>query len=375
MCINKVYKGCETMIDSLTREFRKSNYEEIEVNNHNLFVFYQVRDEGVFVISLFAHDNDSASSVTDLIDAYNKIISQIKWNFIKEGYRNINVLHVIISDNISLAREFIEDSDTYWIINESTGQLVIFENQKSDFLDAKENIERVLGFEDTGSSSSYDSEGEMKPIGVFNKMKKMFLGMSGMIITCSILFINIVVFVIMDWSYDWSVYNSFVEQGGISYDTIMNNHQYYRFLTHMFIHGDINHLFGNMLVLFFIGTQVEKRLGRFRYTILYFVGGIVAAITSLGYNRLHDSSTLSIGASGAIFAIVGALVAIVIFNRREFAEIGIQRLLFFVALTIFNGMNTKGIDNAAHVGGLLAGLILGQVLYLGVKNRRKKDYN
>lgn len=374
MCINKANKGCETMINSLTREFRKSNYEEIEVNNQSSLIFYQVRDEGVFVISLFAHDKVFVSSTTELVDSYNKKMSQIKWNFIKEGYRNINILHVIVSDNISLAREFIEEnSDTYWIINESTDQLVIFENQKAEFLDAKEIIERVLGFRDT--EYSFDSSEGAEPIGVLNKMKRLFSSMSGMMITCSILFINIVVFVIMDWSYDWSVYNSFVKQGGISYSTIIHNHQYYRFLTHMFIHGNINHLFGNMLVLFFIGTQVEKRLGRFRYTILYFVGGIVAAITSLGYNRIQDVSTLSIGASGAIFALVGALVAIVIFNRSEFAEIGIKRLLFFVALTIFSGMNTKGIDNAAHVGGLLAGLILGQVLYLGVNSKRKKNYS
>ncbi|WP_455718503.1 rhomboid family intramembrane serine protease, partial [Anaerosporobacter sp.] len=339
----------------------------------NSFVFFKVKDEGVYIISLFAYANNTENSVADIIDVYNKIITQIKWNFIKEGYRNINVLHVIISDNISLAKEFIKDSDTYWIINESTDQLVIFENQKSEFLDVKENIEQVLDCRDSGYSSIYQ-DGRVSD-GILNKLKKMLSNMSGMMITCCILFMNVVIFIIMDWSYDWSVYNSFVEQGGISYDTIIHNHQYYRFLTHMFLHADINHLFGNMLVLFFIGTQVEKRIGSFRYTILYFVGGIVAAVTSLGYNRLHDSSMLSIGASGAIFAIVGALVVIIIFNRNEFAQIGLQRLLFFVALTIFSGMNTQGIDNAAHVGGLLAGLVLGQVLYLGAKNKGKNNYS
>jgi rhomboid protease GluP len=361
------------MIDSLAREFRRSNYEGIEVNNHDSSIFYKVKDEGIYIISLFASDNNISNKEESVIEIYNNRISQIKWNFIKQGYRNIKVLHVIISDNISLAREFIKDSDTYWIINESTNQLVIFENQRAEFLDARENIEQVLGFREGRYDS--DSRLDIAPNRAVDKIKKLLSGMSGMAITCSILFINVVIFIIMDWSYDWSVYNFFVEQGGISYDTIINNHQYYRLLTHMFIHADIDHLFGNMIVLFFIGSQVEKRLGRFRYTILYFAGGIVAAITSLGYNRLHDSSTLSIGASGAIFALVGALVSIVIFDRREFAEIGIQRLLFFVALTILNGMNTQGIDNAAHVGGLLAGFVLGQVLYQEVKNRRKRRYS
>lgn len=346
------------MISALIREFRKNNYEEIEVNNHNLAIFHQVKDEGIYIVSLFECVNNNDQSEIEL---YNNRISQVKWSFINQGYRNIKVLHVIISENISGAREFIKDSDTYWIVNTSTNQLVIFENQKPAFLNVRESIERVLGLEDDMYSSNSKS----------NRVPKLIASLSPIAITCSILLINIIVFLIMDLSFGWSIYNTFVEQGGISYDTIVKDHQFYRFLSHMFIHADMDHLFGNMIVLFFIGTQVEKRLGRYRYLILYFIGGLVAAITSLGYNRIQDSSTLSIGASGAIFAVVGAMVAIVIFNKREFEEIGIRQLLFFVVISIINGMNAQGIDNAAHVGGLLAGLILGQVLYFDAINKKK----
>ncbi|SHM44720.1 Membrane associated serine protease, rhomboid family [Anaerosporobacter mobilis DSM 15930] len=348
------------MISALIREFRKNNYEEIEVNNHNSAIFYQVKDEGIYIVSLFECVNNNDQSEKTL-EYYNNRMSQMKWSFINQGYRNIKVLHVIISEDISEAREFIKDSDTYWIVNASTNQLVIFENQKPVFLDARESIERVLGLED----DTYD----LKSKG--NRVPKLIAYISPIAITCSILLINIIIFLIMDLSFDWSIYNAFVEQGGISYDTIVKDHQFYRFLTHMFIHADMDHLFGNMIVLFFIGSQVEKRLGKYRYLILYFIGGFVAAITSLGYNRIQDSSTLSIGASGAIFAVVGAMVAIVIFNKREFEEIGIRQLLFFVVISIINGMNAQGIDNAAHVGGLLAGLILGQVLYFGATNKKK----
>ena len=349
------------MINSLMEEFKKSNYKELDVNDHNAAIFYQVKDEGIYVVSLFEYVNNKEGLSEEIIEAYNNKMSRIKWNFINNGYRNINVLHVVVSDDIGLAKEFIKDSDTYWIVNTSTDQLVIFENQKPEFLDAKESIERVL----TLSDDKYVREPKE------NRVLQLLTSLSPIAVTCIILFINAIIFIIMDWSSDWTIYNAFVEQGGISYDAVVKDHQYYRFLTHMFIHADMDHLFGNMMVLFFIGTLVEKKLGRFRYIILYFIGGLVAGITSLGYNGIQDSSTLSIGASGAIFAVVGALVAIVIFNRGEFAEIGIRQLLFFVVITIINGLNSQGIDNAAHVGGLLAGLVLGQVLYLGARNKKQ----
>lgn len=351
------------MINSLIGEFKQSNYRELDVNDYNSAIFYQVKDEGIYIVSLFEYDNNKEGLPDDLIEVYNNRLSRVKWNFINSGYRNINVLHVILSEDISLAKRFIKDSDTYWIVNTSTNQLVIFENQKPEFLNMKESIERVLSLND----HKYVKEPKE------NQVSKLITSVSPIVVTCLILLVNTVVFIIMDWSFDWKIYNAFIEQGGISYDAIVKDHQYYRFLTHMFIHADMDHLFGNMMVLFFIGTIVEKKLGRLRYVILYFIGGLVAAITSLGYNGIDEGSTLSIGASGAIFAVVGAMVAIVIFNKREFEEIGIQRLLFFVVITIINGLNSQGIDNAAHVGGLLAGLVLGQVLYLGARNKKQQN--
>lgn len=350
------------MINSLIEKFKKSNYTELDFNDQNAAIFYQVKDEGIYVISLFECVNNEDDLSEEMIGIYNNRLSRMKWSFINQGYRNINVLHVVLAKDIGLARKFIKDSDTYWIINTDTDQLVIFENQKPEFLNVKEIIEGVLVIRE----DEYIRETKG------NRVSQLITSLSPIVVTCIILLVNIIIFLIMDWSFDWKLYNVFVEQGGISYDTIVNDHQYYRFMTHMFIHGDMNHLFGNMIVLFFIGTLVEKKLGRFRYIVLYFIGGLVAAATSLGYNRIQDSSILSIGASGAIFAVVGAIVAIVIFNKGEFEEIGIRRLLFFVAISIFNGLNSQGIDNAAHVGGLLAGLVLGQVLYVGVRNKKQK---
>ncbi|WP_310602480.1 rhomboid family intramembrane serine protease [Anaerosporobacter sp.] len=350
------------MVRSLIREFENSDYERIDNNNYNSGIFCKLKDDGVYVVSLL-RCADSEEVCEEMEENYSNEISQLKWYFINKGYRNIRLLHIVVAEDVSLARRYIKDYDTYWIVNESTNQLVIFENQQAEFLEVKQSIERILAIRD----GSYDQGSKL------SRIAKNLSGMSDRAITCGIILINVIIFIIMDWSVDWSTYNMFVEQGGVSYEMTIMKHQYYRALTSMFIHADINHLFGNMMVLYFIGTQVEKRLGRVRYTILYFIGGLVATITSLGYNRVQETiTTLSIGASGAIFAVVGAMVVIVIFNKMDFEEIGIRRLLFFVAITIINGLNTQQVDNAAHIGGLVAGLLLGQVLYESSKRKKRR---
>lgn len=328
------------MIQKLENEFLTNNYKKLAINGSNYHIIYQLRDEGVYVIALWNEDNVNAENCES-------ISRQIKWNFINQGYRNIQLLHIIETNLVDETKKLIGGADCYWIINKDTGQLMIYENQMANFIDAKSIVERVIF-----SSSSQKPQSRLKTIKNSNYL-----------VTATLIAINVIVFLIMDWSFDNSMYNRFIEYGGSSYQTVVTKYQFYRLITHMFIHGGMDHLFGNMIVLFFLGSQLEKRIGRIHYITLYMVGGIVAAIASLGYNRIYDPITMSVGASGAIFALVGTMVAIVIWDREAFKELGIGRLVFFVMLTVGNGLTTTGIDNAAHIGGLLFGLLVGYTNY------------
>jgi rhomboid protease GluP len=145
----------------------------------------------------------------------------------------------------------------------------------------------------------------------------------------------------------------------------------------MFMHADWNHLFNNMLVLVFLGDNLERAAGKWKYLFIYFGAGILAGITSIGYNMWNDGGILninslvfSIGASGAIFGVVGAILYMVIINRGRLENIGTRQIAIFVILTLYGGIANSSIDQAAHVGGFLAGLLLTALIY-----RRPKRTN
>jgi len=139
--------------------------------------------------------------------------------------------------------------------------------------------------------------------------------------------------------------------------------QYWRLLTSMFLHGGVAHLAVNLFGLYQLGTLYEAMFGSRRFLLIYFVAGIAASVTSM----LHIAPDgFSVGASGAIFGILGAFVFSVRRSpkwRHERSARGIvNQVIFWIAANIIIGMQIPQIDNAAHIGGLVAGLILGFVL-------------
>jgi rhomboid protease GluP len=144
----------------------------------------------------------------------------------------------------------------------------------------------------------------------------------------------------------------------------------------MFMHSDFSHLFNNMLVLIFVGDNLERAAGKFRYLFLYFGTGILAGITSIGYNMWKENgqffvgnSVFSIGASGAIFGVVGAMLFIVAINRGRLEDISTRQMVLFVVFSLYGGIVNTQIDQAAHIGGFLAGILLAAIVYRRPKRR------
>lgn len=145
--------------------------------------------------------------------------------------------------------------------------------------------------------------------------------------------------------------------------------EYWRLLTAMFLHGDGTvvglalHLGMNLLALFQLGSLYEIMFGTRRFVLIYFVAGLAASITSA--LRL-DPWGASVGASGAIFGILGAFVFSVLRSPRWRHERAAKNLVaqcvFWILANIAIGARIPQIDNAAHIGGLVAGLLLGAVL-------------
>ena len=182
-----------------------------------------------------------------------------------------------------------------------------------------------------------------------------------------IIVINVVVFAVLTFLGDTTDVQFMHHHGANFWPSVIEEHEYYRLLTCTFIHFGISHLFNNMLVLAYIGDNLERALGKVKYLVLYLAAGIGSSAVSAVWSMFKDEYSVSGGASGAIFGVVGALLVIVIKNRGQLEDLSSRQLMFFAGFSIYHGVTSAGIDNMARISGFLIGALLGGLLY-----RRKR---
>lgn len=138
--------------------------------------------------------------------------------------------------------------------------------------------------------------------------------------------------------------------------------QWWRLVSYMFLHGGLLHIAFNMWCLWDLGALCESLYGRWTFGAIYFITGIGAGLASVAWNP----HVLSVGASGAIFGLAGALVSSFYLGEFSLPRVAIggtlKSLLVFVGFNLFFGGVVGGIDNACHIGGLVSGLILGALI-------------
>ena len=157
------------------------------------------------------------------------------------------------------------------------------------------------------------------------------------------------------------------------YNDLINNYsvwgpairegQVYRLFTGMFLHGGLVHLLFNCYALYVIGSQVESFLGKFKFLVIYLVAGISGALFSM----IFGGNYASIGASGAFFGLMGALVYFGYHYRVYLGNVVKSQIIPLIVLNLVLGFFMTGIDNFAHIGGLIGGTLMS--IALGVKDK------
>lgn len=137
----------------------------------------------------------------------------------------------------------------------------------------------------------------------------------------------------------------------------------------MFMHFGFEHLVNNMVMLLVIGFTLEREIGTIKFLIIYLFSGLGGNLLSAVWDMMSGSFAVSAGASGAVFGIVGALLYVAIRNRGRIGDVSGRGLAFMVILSLYYGFTSGGVDNFAHIGGLLSGFILSVLLYW--KRQRK----
>ena len=144
---------------------------------------------------------------------------------------------------------------------------------------------------------------------------------------------------------------------GAMYGPYIADGDYWRLFTAMFLHVGLTHLAFNGFGLFIFGQQVEKFYGPYRFGVIYILAGLAGSVASFALN----DTAVGAGASGAIFGILGALVAFFVIHRDKLGELGRQSLTGFLILAginLFIGFSIPNVDNFAHMGGFAAGFAL-----------------
>ena len=157
---------------------------------------------------------------------------------------------------------------------------------------------------------------------------------------------------------------------GANYGPLIKNGEWWRLLTSTFLHGGLIHLIANMYGLLFVGIFLEPLLGRKKYLTVYLLTGILASVASIFW---HDA-TVSVGASGAIFGLYGIFLALLLTKvyPPDFTKAFLISTAIFIGYNLLMGL-TGGIDNAAHIGGLVSGFIIGLILYPILKRQKENE--
>lgn len=157
---------------------------------------------------------------------------------------------------------------------------------------------------------------------------------------------------------------------GANYGPLTKGGEWWRLLTSTFLHGGLMHLLANMYGLLFVGIFLEPLLGRAKYLTAYLLTGILASVASIWW---YDA-TVSVGASGAIFGLYGIFIALLLTKifPPDFAKTFLISTAVFVGFNLLMGL-TGGTDNAAHIGGLVGGFVLGLILYPTIKKQTESE--
>ena len=237
-------------------------------------------------------------------------------------------------------REFV--SNVYWKIDPATGEVTHNPHSPSKMLNLRTLIQRA-------------TDEKIKRTYILRPIAKSHL-------TFALIITNLLIYMMVLSQGPLNI-DSLLQFGAISPERILEHGEYYRLLTAMFLHGNFTHLFFNMFSLYVFGSRVERYYGTTAFGIIYVVSGLVASVSSLLF-----SQSVSVGSSGAIFGLFSACFLITFLFKRSVDGLSYQAIFPMLLINLGIGFVIPQIDNFGHLGGLVAGLILGYFFCRRLKN-------
>lgn len=193
--------------------------------------------------------------------------------------------------------------------------------------------------------------------------QRVFLNRSRPYVTYALIGINVAVFLVemfLQYVLGWP-YGQTILTLGAKENLLITSGQYWRLLTACFLHANFMHIVSNLIGLYFWGPHAEVLFGRARYLLVYLASGLFGSLLSYAAS---EPLSVSVGASGAICGIFGALLYFRTRHKQVFDQVFGMQVVVFIGLNLLNGFLSTGIDNLGHIGGLIGGFCTSYVVGL-----------
>lgn len=181
-----------------------------------------------------------------------------------------------------------------------------------------------------------------------------------MMLTNILIAINLLVFLISAWIskniFNIDIYTLIIM--GAKVNSLIDKGQVWRLITCAFLHGGLIHIFFNMYALKILGPEIEYVYGKIKYLVIYLLSAIAASI----FSYIFGAQSVSVGASGAIFGLFGAMLIFGIKHRKQMGKAYMMNILQVIFVNVIIGISSSNIDNAAHFGGLIVGALIALLL-------------
>ena len=352
-----VNKNDEVVMLLLHYFITEQGYNPIVLHGANNEIWLENLDRPykvVRIVTNYIHNNEQLDF--DIFKT-KQIIKKIKSKTLSLKVKSIS-LFLNLGENVSLDK-FIDDSTK--LANISS----LDDLKKYDFINENfPNMTSKMSYKEKGIELFTKLTGDLNKRSEKNaKSAEDLFRLKKPIVTYALIYINVIIFLLMHIIGNGSLDSNTLINFGASLDSRVLGGEYYRLITNSFVHIGLPHIMFNMYALYIIGHQIESFLGKSKFLIIYLFSALTGSLLSLAFS----SNTISAGASGAIFGLLGALLYFGYHYRIYLGGVMKSQIIPLVILNLLLGFILSGIDNAGHIGGLIGGVLM--TMALGIKDK------
>lgn len=354
-----VFKSDDLVVMSLINYFiTEKNYNPMIIHGLNDEIWLENLNEDYKIVRIVSHHIHNKEQLDFDKFKLSRIVKQVK-------KKTLSFKVKVLSIYTDLEDDKILSNDDIYINKEEDINNPKLTNVFPNIVEKTKVDENGLGYF-IKVTDNINQKNESK-----SKIAEKIFSFKKPIVTYSLIFICILVFILMYVLGNGSTDNYTLLVFGANVDTLTKNGDYYRLFTSMFLHIGILHLLCNMYSLYIIGKEVENVFGKVKYLIIYLLSGIAGSILSLAFNH----NTICAGASGAIFGLLGALLYFGYYYRTYLGATLTRSIIPVIVLNLIIGFTSSGIDNAAHIGGLVGGILIAMAVGVPDKSNNNNKIN